>query len=45
MFAAGIAVSYVAFTTILDWASERADFSELSLERAYSLIRPLARAA
>jgi len=40
MFAAGIAVSYVAFTTLLDWASARMDFSELSVERAYSLARP-----
>ncbi len=42
LFAAGIAVSYVAFTTLLDWASERADFSELKVERAYSLVRPAA---
>jgi len=40
MFAAGIAASYVAFTTLLDWASERMDFSELKVERAYSLVRP-----
>ncbi|MFA5247443.1 MAG: hypothetical protein WC408_06170 [Candidatus Micrarchaeia archaeon] len=40
MFAAGIAVSYVAFTTFLDWASRQADFSELSVERSYSLVRP-----
>ena len=45
MFAAGIALSYVAFTTLLDWASEKADFSELSVERAYSLAKPAARVA
>jgi len=45
MFAAGIAASYVAFTTLLDWASERADFSELKVERAYSLAKPVARTA
>jgi len=45
MFAAGIAISYVAFTTLLDWASKRADFSELSVERAYSLAKPVARTA
>jgi len=45
MFAAGIAVSYVAFTTLIDRASERADFSELKVERAYSLAKPVARTA
>lgn len=39
MFTAGIVVSYVAMTTVLDYASRYADLSALNIEKAHSLLR------
>lgn len=43
LFAAGIAVSYVLFTTLLDRVSERWTFGALHVERKYALPQLLAR--